>query len=108
MQPEGQFLGASLQGGIGLGVSPFSEGGLDEALGLAVGLWGVGLGTDVLEPAIAAGVTEVERPVARAVIGHHPGNADAEALVSLCIAGSREGVFPRKRPPGIGGSGGRL
>jgi hypothetical protein len=35
--------------------------GPDEAFGLAVGLGGVGFGADVLELAIAAGVTEVER-----------------------------------------------
>src|SRR5215204_3738884 len=42
VQPEGQFLGASLRGGVGLGVGPFAERGLDEALGLAVGLRGIG------------------------------------------------------------------
>src|SRR5216683_2027885 len=81
MQPEGQLVGASLRVWVSLGVGPFSEGSLDEALGLAVGLWGVWLGANVPEPAIAAGVAEVERPVARAVVGHHPGNADAQALV---------------------------
>ena len=34
VQPEGQFLGASLRGGVGLCVGPFPEGCLDEALGL--------------------------------------------------------------------------
>jgi hypothetical protein len=81
MQPEGQLLGTSLRGGIGLGVSPFPEGGLDEPLGLAVGLRGVRFGANVLEPAIAAGVAKVERPIARAVVGHDPGDSDAEALV---------------------------
>src|SRR5258708_3075640 len=81
MQPEGQLIGASLRVWVSLGVGPFSEGSLDEALGLAVGLWRIGFGADVPEPAIAAGVAEVECPVARAVVGHHPGNADAQALV---------------------------
>src|SRR5229473_2561060 len=81
MQPEGQLVGASLRVWVSLGVGPFSEGSLDEALGLTVGLWRIGFGADVLELAIAAGVAEVERPVARAVVGHHPGNADAQALV---------------------------
>jgi hypothetical protein len=81
VQPERQFLGASLRGGVGLGVGPFSEGCLDEALGLAVGLRGVGFGSDVFEPEIATGVTEVEGSIARAIVGHHPSNRDAEALV---------------------------
>src|SRR5229473_6898537 len=81
MQPEGEFLGASIRVGIGLGVGPFAQGGLDEALSLAIGLWGIGLGADVFEAEIAAGVTEVERPVARAVVAHHPGYRDAEALI---------------------------
>jgi hypothetical protein len=64
VQPEGQFFGASLRGGVGLSVGPFPKGCLDEALGLAVGFRCVGLGADVFEPEIAAGVPEVERPVA--------------------------------------------
>jgi len=43
--------------------------------------WGVGLGTDVFEPVIAAGVAEVARPVAGAVVGHDADDLDAEALV---------------------------
>jgi len=61
VQPEGQLLGASLRGGVGLGIGPFAERGLNEALGLAVGFRCVGLGADVFEPAIAAGVAEVRR-----------------------------------------------
>src|SRR6266849_2332651 len=53
MQPEGQLVGASLRVGVSLGVGPFSEGSLDEALGLTVGLWRIGFGADVLELAIA-------------------------------------------------------
>jgi len=48
---------------------------------LAVGLRGVGLGADVFEPEIAAGVAEVERSVARAIVGHDAGHRDAEAVV---------------------------
>src|SRR5260370_33659741 len=81
MQPEGQLVGASLRVWVSLGVGPFSEGSLDEALGLAVGLWRIGFGADVLEPATAAGVAEVERPVARRAVGHQPGYTDAQALV---------------------------
>src|SRR5436190_14580852 len=37
VQPDRKFVGATVGCGIGLGVSPFPERGLDEALGLAVG-----------------------------------------------------------------------
>jgi hypothetical protein len=47
MQPERQ-LGASLLGGVeGGGIGPFAQRCLDEALGLAIGLRGIGLGADV-------------------------------------------------------------
>ena len=32
-----------------MGIGPFAQGGLDEALGLAVGFWSVGAGEAVLE-----------------------------------------------------------
>src|SRR5260370_95251 len=74
MQPEGEFFGASIGGGIGLGVGPFAQCGLDEALGLAIGLGGVRFGAEVFEPEIAASVAEVEGSIAGAIVGHHPGN----------------------------------
>ena len=41
---------ASLGGGdVGVGVGPFAQAGLDEALGLAVGLGRIGLGPNVFE-----------------------------------------------------------
>src|SRR5438105_15692847 len=56
VQPDRKFVGATVGCGIGLGVSPFPERGLDEALGLAVGFRRVGLGADVLEAEVAASV----------------------------------------------------
>jgi hypothetical protein len=35
--------------GVGAGVSPFAQGGLDEALGLAVGAWGIGAGEEMAQ-----------------------------------------------------------
>ena len=49
VEEEVKASGALVGVGIGVGVSPLAEGGLDEALGLAVGLWGVGPGEAVLE-----------------------------------------------------------
>jgi hypothetical protein len=38
MLSDWQFGGATVGVGVGLGVGPFAQGGLDEALGLSVGL----------------------------------------------------------------------
>src|ERR1700676_663904 len=66
---------------ISLGVSPLPQTGLDEALGLAVGFWGVGLGADVLEAKPFAEPTESEGFVAGAVVGHDALDLDAEAVI---------------------------
>jgi hypothetical protein len=39
MQPPGQFGGAFVRGVVGASIGPFTQGCLDEALGLAVGFW---------------------------------------------------------------------
>ena len=41
VEPSGQMLGALVGVVVAAGVGPFAQGGLDEALGLAVGAWGV-------------------------------------------------------------------
>src|SRR5579871_5583421 len=70
---------ASLGGGlVGAGVGPFAQGGLDKALGLAVGFWRVGPGADVPDPALGEAGAEGVAPVGRAVIGHDALDADAE------------------------------
>ena len=60
---------------------PIRERGLDEALGLAVGLGRIGPCPDMLEAEIAAGLGEGLRSVAGAVVGHDAGDGDAEAGV---------------------------
>jgi hypothetical protein len=67
--------------GVGLGISPFPEGGLDEALGLAIGFGCVGLGADVLDAELAAGVAEGEGFVTTAVVGHDAGDGNPQAGV---------------------------
>ena len=41
---------------ISAGIGPFTQGGLDEAFGLAVGSGGIELGSDVFEAELFAGV----------------------------------------------------
>src|ERR1019366_538053 len=60
---------------------PFTQGRLDEALGLAVGLWGVGFGADMLEAHGLAGVAEGSGSIAGTVVGHDAGYGDGEAFV---------------------------
>lgn len=64
--------------GLGLEVGPCAQGGLDEALGFAVGLGGVGLNAQVLEAVPGAGFAEGGGAVAAAVVGHDPLHAHAE------------------------------
>jgi hypothetical protein len=55
VEPSGQRGGAFFRGAVRPGVSPLAQAGLDEALGLSVGLGRVGFGPQVLdfEPAQA-------------------------------------------------------
>jgi hypothetical protein len=81
VQPDGEFIGAAVGCGIGLSVRPFPQCGLNEALGLAVGFGPLRFGADVLEAQLRAGIAVVESLVATAVVGHDPGDGDAEASV---------------------------
>src|SRR3546814_5594653 len=65
MQPYGQLGGALIGAGIGFGISPLAQAGLDEPFGLAVGLRRVRLGADVLEAEVSASLSEIEGSVAR-------------------------------------------
>jgi hypothetical protein len=51
---------------------------LNEAFGFSVGLWGIGFGEDLTEAEPFAGGAEQPRPIAGAVVGHHPLDADAK------------------------------
>src|SRR5258708_3097590 len=66
---------------IGLRIGPLAQASLDEALGLAVGLGRIGLGSDVFEAEPLAEPAEGKRFVAGAVVSHHPLDLDAEAFV---------------------------
>ena len=70
MEPSWQLGSAFFRGVVGLGISPFAQAGLDEALGLAVGLGRIGPGADVLEAKTLAGFAEGNGLVAGAVVRH--------------------------------------
>jgi hypothetical protein len=59
-------------GGVGPGVGPVAQAGLDEALDLAVGARGVGPGADVAQARAGTGVAEGAAAVAAAIVGHDP------------------------------------
>src|SRR5271168_1084558 len=69
------FCGVLIEAGIG----PFPDGGLDEALGLAVGARGVDAGADVFESEVTAGIAEPIGIEAGAVVGHHWAELDVVA-----------------------------
>ena len=50
-------------------------------LGLAVGFGRVGLGADVFQSEFLAGLAEVVRLVAGAIVSHYPLDSDGEALI---------------------------
>src|SRR3984957_2772314 len=81
VQPDWKLGGAAIGCGVGLGISPLPERGLDEALRLAVGFGRIGLGADVFDTEVGAGVPESEGFIARPVVGHDPLDLDAEVFV---------------------------
>src|SRR6185312_1868097 len=109
MGPDWQVLGSALGGLVCASVGPFPEGGLDEALGLAVGLWRIGSGSDVPEAEFTTGVLEGEGSVARTVVGHDARDGDAEAcVISDCRLEEGHGAGRRliARDVGEGDAGG--
>ena len=64
-----EALGALRGMGVGVGVSPLAEGGLDEALGLAIGLGSIGAGEAVLEAESGDGLAHGVGAVAGAIVG---------------------------------------
>lgn len=60
---------------------PFAQGGLNKALGLAVGLRGIGFGAQGAQPKALAEPGEAPGFVAGAVIGQETPEGDAERAV---------------------------
>jgi hypothetical protein len=79
VQPGGEGARALGEVTIQLGVGPFAERGLDEAFDLAVGARGVGPREQVADAEVPTRRGKPPAAVARAVIGHHRGDANTEA-----------------------------
>ena len=60
------------------GVGPFAQGGLDEALGLAVSAGGIGAGEEMAQSSRAASLSQEFRDVAGAIVGHDALDLDAQ------------------------------
>ena len=72
------------------GVGPFSERGLDEALGLTVCLRGIRFDLDVLDAELLAGAGEGFGEIAAAIVGHDALDGDTEAF-EIRDGGEEEG-----------------
>jgi hypothetical protein len=83
MKIEVEEGSAVVAGVIGPGISPLAGDGLDEALGLAVGLWSVGSGEGVLESELLAGCGKALGAVSGAAIGEHALYPDAMSFVEV-------------------------
>src|SRR6267378_569569 len=77
VKPAHQVLGALGAAAIEPAVGPLAQHGLDEAFGLAVGLWRVGACTLVMQPCAAARLTKPVRSIAGAVICEQVLDGDA-------------------------------
>ena len=77
VKPSGEVRVSGLRCRIGEAVGPFAQEGLDEALGLAVGLGRVGSGEDVADAQPSQRLGEAAGAVGAAIVGHHPLGPDA-------------------------------
>ena len=91
METRGALVGV----GVGVGVSPFAEGGLDEALGLALGFWSVGSSAALFKAEAEDGGAPGVGAVAGAVVG-------VEALGVNAVFG-KEGQGGVEEDDGAGG-----
>ena len=73
----GKEGGAVVGGVVGAGIGPLAGDGLDEALGLAIGLRAVGAGEGVFEPEVATGGGKELGAISGAAIGEEAPDVDA-------------------------------
>lgn len=71
MVPDRQMGSALIRCFVGAGIGSFPDCGLDESFGLAIGFGRIGLGADVFEAQLAAGIAEGAGLVAWPIVGHH-------------------------------------
>jgi len=81
VQPWVELLVALKRGLVGAGVSPFAQGGLDEALGLSVGARSIGAGEAVFDMLAVEQQAESSVSVAAPVVGEHAADGDGVASV---------------------------
>ena len=77
---EGSAVVAGL---IGSGIGPLAGDGLDEAFGLAIGLWAIRSGEAVFEAELLAGLGEEFGAIGGAAVGEEALDADAMSLVKV-------------------------
>jgi hypothetical protein len=77
LEPGREVQIAFLRVEVMANVGPLAQGGLDEALGLAVGAGSVGTGEAVLDAELEAGGAELSGAIAGAVVGEQAADGDA-------------------------------
>ena len=96
MEIEREERGAVGTGVVRASISPFAGDGLDEAFGLAVGLWAIGAGEEMADAQLKAGSGEEFRAIGRAAIGEDALDEDAVSVVKgdcLVEGGQNAGSF---------------
>jgi hypothetical protein len=79
--------------GVKGSISPLAKGGLDEALGFAIGLGSIGLGEEMADLAKTQSGSEEVRAISRTVVGHEALNLDAQrGEVSQSVAQEGDGA----------------
>jgi len=96
MEVEREEGGAVITGVVGASVSPLAGEGLDEALGLAIGLGAIGSSEEMADAQLEAGSGEEFGTISRAAIGEDALDEDAMSLVEgdgLVEGGQDAGSF---------------
>jgi hypothetical protein len=86
VKKEREERGAMVTRAIRASVSPLSSDGLDEALGLSIGLRAIGSGKEMAEAEVLAGGGEVVRAVGRAAVGEDAADGDAMGGIEVDCA----------------------
>jgi len=96
MEIEREERGAVITGVVRACISPLTSEGLDEAFGLAIGLWAIGSGEEMADAQLEAGSGEEIGAISRAAIGEDLLDEDAVSLIEgegLVESGQDAGSF---------------
>src|SRR5690606_18344586 len=93
VQPLGKRLLSLVRAVVGASIGPLPQRCLDQPFGFSVGAWRVGPCAQVTQAQASQESAEPPAPVAGAVVGHHPGEGNAEIAVvaqrlQQCAAGT--------------------